>query len=472
MQGSEADAAGRELSRMAGQIDILIDGGSIVTVDASRRVIRDGAVAIKDDKIVAVGKSAELRRTYAAARVYDATNTCVTPGFVNAHVHLYHAMHKNLPAESLCGLPWARVVHGSVASALTAEDEVWSARLTLIDALRSGATTFLDAGCHHVDALMAELPKLGMRGLVGRRAMDLLSHGHDAAVESTEACLSENERIMRDYANDGLVRPCVTIVGNGRCSDRLIVESKAMADRYGSILAMHHASHIENVNHELSLNGVRPTEHLAQLGVLGSNLVLTHVLHVTPAEISLLAESGTHVVHCPSSPMKVIYGLAQFGRMPELAFAGVNVALGTDPFDCGNDMLRAMSLAALTHKDYRFDPGAVTAEAILEKATINGAKALGLESQIGSLEVGKKADIAIFDMNRADWLPVHSEVRNLVYAAAGDSCESVIVDGRFVMDHRRITTEDEDEIVDRSESLAANLRMRSGLMGESRWPFV
>jgi cytosine/adenosine deaminase-related metal-dependent hydrolase len=170
--------------------------------------------------------------------------------------------------------------------------------------------------------------------------------------------------------------------------------------------------------------------------------------------------------------MKVVYGLAHFGRMPELAFAGVNVALGTDPFDCGNDMLRAMSLAALTHKDYRFDPGAVTAEAILEKATINGAKALGLESQIGSLEVGKKADIAIFDMNRADWLPVHNEVRNLVYAAAGDSCESVIVDGRFVMDRRRITTEDEDEIVDRSESLAANLRMRSGLIGESRWPFV
>ncbi len=457
---------------MAGQVDILIDGGSIVTVDPSRRVIRDGAVAIKGNRIVAVGKSAELRKAYTATRNYDATNKCVTPGFVNAHVHLYHTIHKNLPAESLCGLPWARLVHGSVAPTLSAEDELWSARLTLIDAVRSGATTFLDAGCHHFDALMAELPKLGMRGLLGRRTMDIVSHGHDASVESTEACLGANERIMRDYADEGLVRPCVTIVGNGRCSDELIVESKAMADRHGSILAMHHASHVENVNHDLSLYGKRPTEHLAELGVLGSNVVLTHLLHVTPVEIDLLAQSGTHVVHCPSSAMKVTYGLAQFGRMPELAFAGVNVALGTDPFDCGNDMLRAMSLAALTHKDYRFDAGATTAEAIVEKATINGAKALGLESEIGSLEVGKKADIAIFDMNRADWLPVHNEVRNLVYAASGDSCESVIVDGRFVMDRRRITTVDEEEAIDRLEELAGVVRLRSGLAGGSPWPFV
>jgi cytosine/adenosine deaminase-related metal-dependent hydrolase len=170
--------------------------------------------------------------------------------------------------------------------------------------------------------------------------------------------------------------------------------------------------------------------------------------------------------------MKLTYGLAQFGRMPELAFAGVNVALGTDPFDCGNDMLRTMSLAALTHKDYRFDPGGATAEAIVEKATINGAKALGLEHEIGSLEVGKKADVAIFDMNRADWLPVHNEVRNLVYAASGDSCESVIVDGRFVMDHRHLATVDEEELIDRTEKLAAGIRVRSGLSGDSPWPFV
>jgi cytosine/adenosine deaminase-related metal-dependent hydrolase len=458
---------------MAAHVDVLIDGGSIVTVDASRRVVRDGAVAIRGDRIVAVGKSAELRRTYTADRVYDARNKCVTPGFVNAHVHLYHTIHKNLPAESLCGLPWARVVHGGIAALLTAEDEVWSARLTLIDALGSGTTTFLDAGCHHADVLIAELPSLGMRGFVGRRTMDMVSHGHHASVESTDMCLSVNERLMSDHrGSEALVRPCVTIVGNGRCSDGLIVESKAMADSFGSIFAMHHASHIENVNHDLAVHGRRPTEHLADLGVLGSNLVLTHALHLTPGEISLLARSGSHVVHCPASPMKLTYGLAQFGRMPELAFAGVNVALGTDPFDCGNDMLRTMSLAALTHKDYRFDPGGATAEAIVEKATINGAKALGLEHEIGSLEVGKKADVAIFDMNRADWLPVHNEVRNLVYAASGDSCESVIVDGRFVMDHRHLATVDEEELIDRTEKLAAGIRVRSGLSGDSPWPFV
>lgn len=457
----------------AEEIDLLIDGGSIVTVDKDRRIIRDGAIAIRADRIVGVGKASELRKAFKANRVYQADNKCVTPGFVNAHIHLYHNIHKGLPAEALCGLPWSTVVHSQIATCLEPEHEIASALNVLMDCLRSGVTTFLDAGCYNVDAVIEAIAPLGMRGFVGRRSMDCVSHGHSALVDSTEICLRENERILKTFARgQDLIQPCVAIVGNGRCTDELIGSSKAMADRHGAILHMHHASHIENVSDSLMVHGRHPTEHLHDLGVLGPNVVLTHVLHATPVEIELLAQSRTNVAHCPSSAMKVIYGLAQFGRFPEMRAAGVNIALGTDPFDCSNDMLRVMCLAALTQKDYRLDPAAAIAEDILEMATINGARAVGRETEIGSIEIGKKADLAIFDTNRADWIPLHSEVRNLVYAASGDSCESVLVDGKFVLEEGRITTVDQDRLVHEIERLAIDLRKRSGLSPVSPWPFA
>jgi cytosine/adenosine deaminase-related metal-dependent hydrolase len=196
------------------------------------------------------------------------------------------------------------------------------------------------------------------------------------------------------------------------------------------------------------------------------------MLQVDQAEVELLARTGANVVHCPSTAMKISYGLGQFGRFPEMYQAGVNVALGTDGFDCSGDMLRLMALSSLVAKDLRYDPAAGTAEEMLEAATINGARALCMEKEIGSIEAGKKADIAIFDMRRADWAPVHNEVRNLVYSADGSSCESVLIDGRFVYDNRRITTLDEDEVLDRVRFNAAGLAQRSGAAVPSLWPVV
>ena len=149
--------------------------------------------------------------------------------------------------------------------------------------------------------------------------------------------------------------------------------------------------------------------------------------------------------------MKLAYGLATFGKFPELSEAGVNVSIGTDASDCSNfnDMVRLMYLSAVTPKDYRYDAAAGSAEKAIEMATINGAKALNMETQIGSLEAGKKADISIFDMHRPDWVPLYNEIQNLVYSAQGGSCESVIIDGKFVMENRVVLTIDENEIVDR-----------------------
>jgi cytosine/adenosine deaminase-related metal-dependent hydrolase len=238
-----------------------------------------------------------------------------------------------------------------------------------------------------------------------------------------------------------------------------------MADHHETVLHMHQANMLENVQESYQLYGERPIEHLYKIGALGENVVLVHMIHVNSREINMLAETKTNVVHCPSTAIKLAYGLSAFGNFPEMAQAGVNVSIGTDASDCSNfnDMVRLIYLTAATPKDYRYDAAAGSAEKAIEMATINGAKALNMENEIGSIEAGKKADIAIFDMHRPDWVPLYNEIQNFVYSAQGESCESVIIDGEFIMEDRKVLSIDEEEIIDRiqfrAKKISANLKL-------------
>ena len=453
-------------------VDILIHNGTVVTVDPERRVIRKGAVAIIKNKIHDVGKAAAMKRKYEAKRLYDATDKLVTPGLVNAHIHFYHHMHRGLSPENLNGIPWSDFVHRRVATIVDAEDEIWGGLGILLETLKTGVTTFLEAGSYNIDKTIEGIARIGMRGLMGRRSFDHVSQGHDMLVDSTKHCLKENERFMKKYRGGvGLVKPCIVVVGMGRCTDELYKKSRAMADKYGTVLHMHQANMIENVQESYQLHGERPIEHLYSIGALGSNVVVVHMIHVSSKEIGMLAETKTSVLHCPNTAMKLAYGLAAFGRFPEMMEAGVNVAIGTDASDCSNfnDMVRLMYLAAVTPKDYRYDAAAGSAEKAIEMATINGAIAMNMEDQIGSIEVGKKADIAIFDMRRPDWTPLYNELQNFVYSAQGDSCESVLIDGNFVMENRSVKTVDETEIVDRIRFRAKEIAKKTKLPIFSPW---
>jgi cytosine/adenosine deaminase-related metal-dependent hydrolase len=295
--------------------------------------------------------------------------------------------------------------------------------------------------------------------------------------EPTETCLRENAAVMEKYAAgfaNGLVRPCVNIVGLGRCTDTLIVKSKELADKYGAILNMHQCAFPEEVESIRKRTGRTPIKHLEHLGALGPNVVLVHMLHVTDEEIEILARTGTHVIHNPGTALKIVYGLTRAGKFPEMMKAGVNVGVGTDAGDCANfmDIVRVMYLAALLFKDIRFDPQLMGAEVALEMATIHGARALGLDKEIGSLEPGKKADVVLFDADMPQWQPLYCEPYNLVYSAAGDSADTVIVDGKIVMEHRQVKTIDEGEVVARIKELARGVEARSGVNPPTRWPIV
>ncbi|MCZ6773397.1 MAG: amidohydrolase [Proteobacteria bacterium] len=456
-------------------VEMLIVNGTVVTVDHQRRVIRNGAVAIANNKIKDLGKTSTLKRKYTAKRVYDATEKLVMPGLINSHIHFYHHMHRGLSPENLNGIPWSDFVHRRVATIVEPEDEIWGGLGILIETLKTGVTTFLEAGSYNIDETIEGIARIGMRGMMGRRSFDVISQGHDMLVDSTATCLKENERFMKKYKGGvGLVKPCIVVVGMGRCSDELYKKSKAMADKHGTVLHMHQANMLENVQESYLLHGERPVEHLYRIGALGKNVVLVHMVHVNSREIDMLAKTQTNVVHCPSTAIKLAYGLSAFGKFPEMVEAGVNVAIGTDASDCSNfnDMVRLMYLAAATPKDYRYDAAAGSAEKAIEMATINGAIALNMEKEIGSLEIGKKADIAIFDMHRPDWVPLYNEVQNLVYSAQGGSCESVIIDGKFVMENRKVLSVDEDEIIDRIQFRAKKMLEKTKLPIYSPWKWV
>lgn len=460
---------------MKQQIDLMLSGGTVITVDDERRVIRNAGVGIKGQKIVFVGKHKDISKRYEATRTYDCTDKVITPGLINSHVHYSHHLSKGLIPDNLGGSPWSNYIHSKVSPYITAKNEVWGAKALLLEMLKNGTTAFLEPGSYHpFDTISSGIEQIGLKGMMGRRSFDLVSLGHSSLKESTDKILKIHEKFLREFKKEKRrIRPIVTIVGMGRFSDRLVIESKKMADRHGVPLKMHLANYLETVHETKARTGYRPVEHLEKLGVLDKNVILVHMVHVSQKEVEMLAKRGTKVVHCPSTALKLNYGL-MFDRFPEMLDAGIPVAIGSDASDCSNyhDMVRVMYLAAVLHKDLRNDPEIMGAEQAIEMATINGAKTMGLEKEIGSIETGKKADIAIFDTRRPEWRPLHNELQNLVYSATGDSVETVIIDGKIVMEKRKVLTIDENEVLAGLDREIADLRTRMKAPLVSKWKFM
>ena len=220
--------------------------------------------------------------------------------------------------------------------------------------------------------------------------------------------------------------------------------------------------------------GERPIEHLSGLGVLGPNCVLVHCVHVDDNEIKLLAHHGCSVAHCPTTALKVAYGVTQIGRMPEMVDAGVNVTIGIDGNNAANssDMMRATYLVAGLFKDARRDPTMFPAEQAYEMATLGGARALQAADEIGSIEVGKKADIVLHDRDRPEWTPLLNVANQLVWSADGRGVHTVYVDGRRVVDDYRLTTLDEHDLYVRAQAAGEAIVARSGLPDKAKWPRI
>ncbi len=460
------------------QVDLLITDTILVTMDAGRRIIVDGTIAVTGDVITAVGKSADMVRDYQARTRIDGRRFVITPGLVNTHVHVTgEPLTRGLAPDDLS---WEEIVFRWLVPAHMAHteaDERLSAQCAALEMLRSGTTSFLEAGTvRFLDPVMDGLREIGIRARVGQWAWDFDPEHQTYPPAATDAAVALLESELARYPADAGQRVAAwpVIVGHMTCSDTLWRAAKSLADRHGVGVAAHMSPVRNDPDWFLARHGRRPFEHLAELGVLGPNVILTHAVHLSDAEVRLLAEARGCVSHCVTTALKGAYGASAVGRFPEMQAQGVTVTIGTDGNNDSNshDMMRATWLVAALHKDARQDPTLFPAEQAYTCATLNGARALQLERQIGSLEPGRKADLVAHDTHRPEWRPLFNVLNQLVWSADGRGVHSVWVDGVRVVDDYRCTTIDEDRLLAEAQLAGEAIVARSGLPRRNRWPVV
>ena len=446
----------------------------IITVDAERRIIQDGAVLIDGSRITRVGKASELAGV-GADRVIDGRHLVVTPGFFNGHMHISyaHCVRGIFPDDQ--GSPLNHVF--ALQSAMTEDEEYHTTLLGLLELVRNGTVCFLDPGSTKFpDACLQAYQDAGIRVVIGECVIDrdsplaLPRYPTDEAIRRTAAFVKK-----WDTKLEGRMRAWAMPFSAETCTPELVVASKRIADETGTGLTLHHNSGAAARKDYQAKHGTTPTEYLEKMGALGPNVLLAHALGIGDDEIDAIARTGTAVAMCPSTAAKGARGAAAHGRMPELLARNVRIALGCDSPNNSNylDMVRAMNMAAVQYKDARQDITLIPAESAVEMATRLGAAALGQGAELGSIEAGKKADLVLFDTQRPEWQALFNPLNNLVYNADGRSIHTVIIDGRVLVDAYRQSFVDEARLFAKVQEIGEGLMTRTGIsFPRSRWPVV
>ncbi|KAK4992819.1 hypothetical protein LTR66_006181 [Elasticomyces elasticus] len=455
---------------------------TIITVNSSRDIISDGAIFVQDSRIAAIGKSEALLKEHSHENVVDLEGRIIIPGLVNTHMHTAQTMLRGA-ADDLELVSWLCERIWPLQGNFTTEDGYAAARLSIAEMLKSGTTCFLEsmfADRYGFDGLCKAVEESGIRGCLGKIVMDKGTYAADPAwamhpglVEDRKTSLLGAVAMHEKWNGkaNGRIRVWFGARTPGGVSDELYREMSAISREKGIPVTMHCAEVAADRAFFASQNNHTPMSYCSSTNLLGPATVLVHMVHLDSGDITTLAETGTHVVHCPSSNTKLASGIA---KVPEMLAAGVNVSLGTDGAPCNNtcDMLQEIRLAGILHKVATGDPTAVPAETVLEMATIGGAKALGLDDCIGSLEAGKKADFAVVDMRKVELQPWFSPVSAVVYTATGRDVEMVVVDGVPVVEHGKLLTMDEEQVWKEAAARARQVVERAGLGGKvrARWP--
>ena len=452
------------------RVDLLIEGPTVVTVDPARSVIPDGAVAVRAGRIVAVGAARELVGRFEPDRRIDARGKVAFPGLVNTHTHLFQTLLKGLGDDRVL-VDWFRCMTGPSAAALDDEDCYWAALAGSMEALRSGTTCIKDFMYVHPvpglsDAVVSALDRSGIRAVFARGFCDTGAEEGvpPPLVEDLDSALADCERVAAAYggAAGGRITirfaPCMIWT----VSEAALREVRALASRLGVGLTMHVSETPFELENSRRRFGLTDVQFLGEIGFMGPDVLAVHCVHVGPDGLRVLREHGVSVSHNPASNMYLASGVAP---VPEMIEAGITVGLASDgPASSSNhNMIEIQKIAALLHKVHRLDAEVITAERVLEMATIDGARALGLDSEIGSLEPGKRADLIVADLESSPFAgPVHHPVSSLVYSAIGSEVETVIVDGRVVVDGGHMVGLDERAVLAAAADRARKLVDRAG----------
>ena len=454
------------------------------TVDGNDTVLRNASVVVEDTRIADIGPAAEVARRHkgmAFDQVLDGAMYGMCPGFVDSHVHLSETLSRAVFPDNLNTRAWVFHWAKPFYAHITEEDEYWGALLGITEMLRCGTTCFLDMGSQYDPGIVIRaMEKTGMRGITGRHAADnrpaelprgwteeMAAHHFfpdaQTALNVLEECVTRHNNSL-----DGRARCWVNIEGKEPCSLELHVGAVELSERLGVGTTYHLATSIEEARICESKYGCWPITRIDRAGGVRKNLVIAHGAAVSDEEVKLLAERGASVAFCPCSSFKLGKGATSIGKYPEMVKAGVKVGLGTDGVSAAGNMnlMRQMLVVAGMFKDARLKPDIFTARQALRAATIEGARALMWDDEIGSLEIGKKADFILFDLDHVEWTPFYDPLQALVYSASTASIVQTWVDGKPLYTDGKVQGVDEGEIRRKARELAAAAVVRAGLHNE------
>ncbi|MBI2305160.1 MAG: amidohydrolase [Chloroflexi bacterium] len=459
---------------------IRIDNGLVITMDPRRRIITQGTVVIQGNRILEVGKTAEVSTRHPADKVIDAQGKIVMPGLIDAHLHCVQTLARGL-ADDVDLIAWIYDRIYPYEALLTQEDTYVSTMLTCLMAIQTGTTCLADPGGYPMDGVAQALVDSGMRGIVSWAGMDQWSS--DRALpdnlpgkKSTEDTLAAMEGLVKKWhGREGdRIRASYALRVEPNVTRQLFRRTKELADRDGVLIQMHAAVNRDQVEWVRRHTERTTIDYMNSLGVLGPNWLLTHMAILTDDELQMLRDNDVKLCHNPGASVHGAYGACSVGRFPELMDMGVTVTCGCDSTAANNslDMFRTLYQLATLHKEIRVVPDLLSPEKALEMATVDAARALMWDKDIGSLEAGKKADVIIVDCHRPNWRPLHpfSIVPNLVYAGEGVDVETTIVDGRIVMEDRMVKTMNVPAILEQAQATAERLVARLPYTLAPRWP--
>jgi len=433
-------------------VDIIISGGTILRMDDTMSKIANGAIAITGEDITAIGTATDIENTFRGTRTINASGCLVMPGIINCHTHAAMTCFRGI-ADDMKLMEWLNnYIFPAEAKNVDTELAYWGSLLACAEMIASGTTTFCDMYIFEDETARAAR-EAGMRCLVGEVLFDFPSPNFQTPAEG----LAYTRMLIEKWADDPLVNIVVEPHALYTCSTPLLRDAKALADDYNIPLAIHlleNMGELEQLNSKL---GQKATHFLREIGYLDERLIAFHCVCMDDEDIAIFADHGCKAVHNPESNMKLASGVAPVSRMID---RGVVVGLGTDGCASNNnlDMFQEIDTAAKLEKVNSLNPTVMSAETVMRMATSEGAKVLGMETLVGSLQPGMKADIIIVDLNKPHLTPLYNEYSHLAYAVNGSDVETVLINGKIVMENRTFLTIDVQEIMARVKAIATRIQ--------------
>ena len=431
--------------------DLLIKNGIIVTVDKVNTIIDTGFIAVKDQQIACIDKSEEVHK-FSADKIIDAENSIIMPGLVNTHCHSPMSLFRGL-ADDMALMTWLNdYMFKAEAKYINPENTRLGALISCSEMLLSGTTLFCD-GYFHENVVAEAVQETGLKGVLGQGVIDFPAPGVPDPLQNVHYALDYVNTLKDKYKR---ITPSIFCHSPYTCSEKTLKAAKKAANESG-VLFQIHVSETQGENDQITNEyGVSPVHHLHSIGILDKNTLLVHSVWVDEADIDIIKKSGAAVSHCPESNMKLASGIAPVN---EFLKAGITTGLGTDGCASNNnlDMFSEMDSAAKLQKVNTLDPSAADALSVLRMATINGACAIGMGSETGSLEVGKKADLIIIDTNKPHLIPMYNPVSHIVYAVSGGDVRDVFIDGEQLVKQGKLLSTDVDDIISKARAFASDM---------------